>query len=131
MLAEAICSAFLASFPAVLKKAMWMTRSSTARADPITPRSSYLSEVPSPTDSYRVSPHSGARPRNSRAAASSRPKDELYKVNAVRLGRMIDIKNMVEYEERLVFRKEADKAIKDCERFLAFVKSEIPLEDNS
>jgi len=57
---------------------------------------------------------------------SIRPTDERYKSNAARLRRLVDIKNMAEYEERLVFRKEAEKALKDCERFLEFVRSEMP-----
>jgi len=46
--------------------------------------------------------------------------------NAARLGRILGIKNMAEYEERLVYRSEAEKALKDCERFLAFTKSKLP-----
>ena len=34
---------------------------------------------------------------------SIRPTDERYKANAARLRRVVDIKNMAEYEERLVF----------------------------
>jgi hypothetical protein len=62
---------------------------------------------------------------------SIRPKDERYPANAVRLRRVIDIKNMAEYEERLVFRKEAEKALKDCERYLAFVRSVLLQGDSS
>lgn len=62
---------------------------------------------------------------------SLRPSDERYKINAVRLGRVIDIKNMAEYEERLVFHKEAEKALKDCERFLTFVRAELPQSEKS
>jgi hypothetical protein len=32
---------------------------------------------------------------------------------------------MAEYEERLVYRSEAEKVFKDCERFMAFVESEL------
>lgn len=53
-----------------------------------------------------------------------RPDDERYKKNALRLSRVLGIKGMAEYEERLVFRSEAEKALKDCERFMAFVESE-------
>ncbi len=71
--------------------------------------------------------HAGERHADAAALLMSiRPKDDRYKANAVRLRRVIDIKNMAEYEERLVFRKEAEKAIKDCERFLSFIRSEIP-----
>lgn len=31
-----------------------------------------------------------------------------------------------EYEERVVHRTEAEKILKDCERFLEFVKKELP-----
>jgi HEPN domain-containing protein len=62
---------------------------------------------------------------------SIRPTDKRFKGNVVRLRRVIDIKNMAEYEERLVFRKEAEKALKDCERFLAFVIAELPQTEKS
>jgi len=47
-------------------------------------------------------------------------------VNANRIMRILRIKNMAEYEERLVFKSEAEKILKDCERFLAYVKKELP-----
>ena len=47
-------------------------------------------------------------------------------VNAKRLSRMLGMKNMAEYEERLVFKSEAEKALKDAERLLAFVLSKLP-----
>jgi hypothetical protein len=62
---------------------------------------------------------------------SIRPTDERYKANAARLRRVVDIKNIAEYEERLVFRKEAEKALKDCERFLAFIRAELPQSEKS
>ena len=34
--------------------------------------------------------------------------------------------NMAEYEERLVYGSEAEKVLKDCERFLEFVKKSLP-----
>jgi len=46
--------------------------------------------------------------------------------NANRLMRILRIKNMAEYEERLVFKSESEKTLKDCERFLAYVKKELP-----
>jgi HEPN domain-containing protein len=33
---------------------------------------------------------------------------------------------MAEYEERLVYKSEAEKVLKDCERFMEFVKKELP-----
>ena len=46
--------------------------------------------------------------------------------NANRLRRIIGIKNMAEYEERLVFKSEAEKIIKDTERFFSYVRKELP-----
>ncbi|MEE8184799.1 MAG: HEPN domain-containing protein [Thermodesulfobacteriota bacterium] len=46
--------------------------------------------------------------------------------NANRIARILRIKNMAEYEERLVYRSEAEKALKDCERFFEYVKKELP-----
>jgi hypothetical protein len=48
------------------------------------------------------------------------------KNNANRLRSILGIKNMAEYEERLIRRGEAEKALKDAERFLAFVRKELP-----
>jgi HEPN domain-containing protein len=53
--------------------------------------------------------------------------DEAFRKNALRLSRVLGIKNMAEYEERLVFRSEAEKALKDCERFVAFVEKALRL----
>lgn len=33
---------------------------------------------------------------------------------------------MAEYEERLVHRTEAEKILKDCERFFEYIKKELP-----
>lgn len=46
--------------------------------------------------------------------------------NANRILRILRIKNMAEYEERLVYRAESEKILKDCERFLEFVKKQLP-----
>ncbi len=46
--------------------------------------------------------------------------------NANRILRILRIKNMAEYEERLVYRSEAEKVLKDCKRFLEYVKKELP-----
>jgi len=53
------------------------------------------------------------------------PNDEQIKTNANRFIRTIRIKNMAEYEERLIFRPEAEKALKDCERFLEYAKKKL------
>jgi len=46
--------------------------------------------------------------------------------NANRILRILSVKNMAEYEERLVYKAEAEKALKDCERFLEYVRKELP-----
>ncbi len=52
--------------------------------------------------------------------------DEELNTNANRIIRILRIKNMAEYEERLVYRSEAEKVLKDCERFLEYVKKQLP-----
>jgi len=52
--------------------------------------------------------------------------DEEISANANRIVRMLSIKSMAEYEEGLVFRAGAEKALKDCERFLEYVKRKLP-----
>lgn len=46
--------------------------------------------------------------------------------NANRLNKIVSIKNMAEYEERLVFKFEVEKIVKDMERFFSFVRKELP-----
>jgi len=48
------------------------------------------------------------------------------KNNANRLRKILAIKNMAEYEERLMRRSEAEILMKDTERFLAFARSQLP-----
>ncbi len=52
------------------------------------------------------------------------PKDLNSMVN--RTSRILSLKNMAEYEERLVSNSEAQKALKDADRGLQFVKSKLP-----
>lgn len=52
--------------------------------------------------------------------------DEEINTNANRISRILGIKNMAEYEDRLVFRTETEKVLKDCERFLEYVKTKLP-----
>lgn len=52
--------------------------------------------------------------------------DESINTNANRISRVLRVKNMAEYEERLVYRSEAEKVLKDCERFLEFVMKSLP-----
>lgn len=55
-----------------------------------------------------------------------KPADEEINTNATRIVRTIRIKNMAEYEERLVHRSEAEKVLKNCERFLEYTKKKLP-----
>lgn len=55
-----------------------------------------------------------------------RADDEEINTNVNRIARILSIKSMAEYEERLVFRAEAEKVFKDCERFLDYVKTKLP-----
>lgn len=55
-----------------------------------------------------------------------KPDDEEINTNANRIARVLSIKSMAEYEERLVFRTEAEKALRDCERFFEYVKAKLP-----
>ena len=52
--------------------------------------------------------------------------DEELNTNANRILRILRIKNMAEYEERLVYKSEAEKVLKDCERFFEYVKRQLP-----
>ena len=52
--------------------------------------------------------------------------NEEIKTNASRLLRTLAVKNIAEYEERLVNRAEAERILKNAERFLSFVKKELP-----
>ena len=71
--------------------------------------------------------HSGEN-HNEAAVLFKTIKDtEEFSANTNRLVRILRMKNMAEYEERLVNRSEAQKIFTDCERFWAFVKSKLPL----
>lgn len=50
--------------------------------------------------------------------------------NVNRLRKILGVKNMAEYEERLIRRSEAEKVMKDAERLIAFVKSQLPAIQN-
>lgn len=52
--------------------------------------------------------------------------DKESDINANRIARILRIKNMAEYEERLVFKSEAEKIFKDCERFFEYAKKQLP-----
>lgn len=50
-------------------------------------------------------------------------------INANRILRILRIKNMAKYEERLVYKPEAEKVLKDCERFFEYVKKRITIKE--
>lgn len=52
--------------------------------------------------------------------------NESLNTNINRFGRISAIKNIAEYEDRLIYENEAEKVLKDCERFLEYVKKELP-----
>ena len=47
---------------------------------------------------------------------------DVLKMKTKQLSRLLSIKNVAEYEERLMSKKDANSAIKDAERFLQWVK---------
>ena len=51
---------------------------------------------------------------------------EDIKTNANRIARIIRIKNIAEYEERLITKSEAERVLKNCERFFSYVKEKLP-----
>lgn len=72
--------------------------------------------------------HAGEKHNDAAALFKTiKSEDEEINANANRIIRVLSTKNMAEYEERLVFRIESEKILKDSERFLEFVKSKLPL----
>jgi len=52
--------------------------------------------------------------------------DEEVTVNANRIAKILRTKNMAEYEQRLVFKSEAETIMKDCSRLLEFARKRLP-----
>ena len=69
--------------------------------------------------------HSGENHNDAAGLFKSIKDDEDTSANANRIIRVLRMKNMAEYEERLVHRSEADKMLKDAERLIEFVKKRI------
>ena len=69
--------------------------------------------------------HSGENHNDAAGLFKSIKDDEEISVNANRIIRVLRMKNMAEYEERLVTRSEADKILKDAERLAEFVNKKI------
>ncbi|MCP4651757.1 MAG: HEPN domain-containing protein [PVC group bacterium] len=55
-----------------------------------------------------------------------KPGNKEMDTNAGRLTRILSIKNIAEYEDRLIYESESGKILKDTDRFLAFVKKLLP-----
>ena len=51
--------------------------------------------------------------------------DDLHIKNTKRLSHLLSIKNMAEYETRLVYQSEAEKILKNSERFIAYVRKKL------
>ena len=71
--------------------------------------------------------HSGEDHNDAAGLFKTIKDEEEIHTNANRIVRVLRMKNMAEYEERLVYRSEAEKILKDCERFWEFVKSRLSM----
>ena len=69
--------------------------------------------------------HSGESHNDAAALFKTIKNTEEFKMNTNRIVRVLRMKNMAEYEERLVNKGEAEKIFKDCERFLLFVEGKL------
>lgn len=72
--------------------------------------------------------HSGENHNGAVTLFNSIKNTDEFNKNANRINKILRMKNMAEYEERLVYQKEAETIFKDCERFLGFVKSKLPVK---
>ena len=70
--------------------------------------------------------HTGDNHNDAATLFKSIKSSEEFSSNANRIIRILRMKNMAEYEERLVNKSEAEKIFKDCERFWEFVKESLP-----
>ncbi len=69
--------------------------------------------------------HSGEDHNDAAKLFKSVKDDDDTATNANRISRVLRMKNMAEYEERLVTRSEAQKMLQDAERFAEFVKKRV------
>ena len=69
--------------------------------------------------------HSGENHNDAITLFKTIKNSETYNTNTNRLLRLLRIKNMAEYEERLVYSSEAEKIYHDCERFFNFAKGQL------
>lgn len=70
--------------------------------------------------------HSGEDHNDAAALFKTIRHEQEIDTNANRILRILRMKNIAEYEERLVYKSEAEKILKDCERFWEFVQNELP-----
>ncbi len=70
--------------------------------------------------------HSGENHNEAAKLFKSVKDDDDTATNANRISRVLGMKNMAEYEERLVTRVEAQKMLQDAERLAEFAKRRIP-----
>ena len=71
--------------------------------------------------------HSGEDHNDAAGLFKSIKSDEAINTNANRILRILRMKNMAEYEERLIYKAEAEKILKDCERFLEYVLGQLKI----
>ena len=71
--------------------------------------------------------HSGENHNDAAKLFQSIKNSEEVDANANRIMKILRIKNMAEYEERLVRKAEAEIILKDCERFFEYVKKQIKI----
>ena len=69
--------------------------------------------------------HAGERHNDAVALFKPIKSGEEINTNASRITRVLRIKNIAEYEERLVYTSEAEKVFRDCKRFLEYVTKEL------
>ncbi len=70
--------------------------------------------------------HSGEDHNDVATLFKSIRNDDGINTNAGRIIKILRTKNMAEYEDRLVRKSEAESIFKDCERFLEYVKKQLP-----
>lgn len=56
----------------------------------------------------------------------TQPTEREISSNAIRLSRILSVKNIAEYEGRLISMTEAEKILKDCKRFIEYVRKQLP-----
>lgn len=69
--------------------------------------------------------HSGDDHNDTAALFKSIKNTDDINANALRIIKILRIKNMAEYEDRLVRKAEAESIFKDCERFWEFVQKQL------